>query len=82
MASCVEKRSRAQFYKSDYNVSVFQVALFDLHRDDPLMLSSIVGEAIVSCMSIENISPKEKNGTYSKIKNKHKGVHNYSDFYC
>lgn len=37
------------------------VAIFDLHRDDPLMLSSIVGEAIVSCMSIENISPKEKN---------------------
>lgn len=33
------------------------------------MLSSIVGEAIVSCMSIENISPKEKNGTYSKIEN-------------
>lgn len=28
---------------------------FDLHKDDPLMLSSIVGEAVVNCWSMKNI---------------------------
>lgn len=31
------------------------VGVFDLERDDPLMLSNIVGEAVVSCWSMENI---------------------------
>lgn len=39
------------------------VGVFDLDRDDPLMLSNIVGEAIVSCWSIENIFKRETKGT-------------------
>lgn len=46
------------------------VAVFDLHRDDPLMFSSIVGEAIVSCMSIGNISPNIKHDVALKKRGK------------
>lgn len=31
------------------------VGIFDLDRDDPLMLSNIVGEAVISCWSMKNI---------------------------
>ncbi|XP_065938117.1 transient receptor potential cation channel subfamily M member-like 2 isoform X1 [Magallana gigas] len=31
------------------------VGVFDLDQDDPLMLSNIVGEAVISCWSMENI---------------------------
>nr|XP_034320574.1 transient receptor potential cation channel subfamily M member 2-like isoform X2 [Crassostrea gigas] len=37
------------------------VGVFDLERDDPLMLSNIIGEAIVSCWSIENIFKRNRN---------------------
>lgn len=36
--------------------------MFDLERDDPLMLSNIVGEAVVSCWSMENILQIDING--------------------
>lgn len=42
------------------------VGVFDLDRDDPLMLSSIVGETIVSCWSMEHNISSESD---SKITN-------------
>ncbi|XP_078329891.1 transient receptor potential cation channel subfamily M member 2-like [Crassostrea virginica] len=33
------------------------VGVFDLNKDDPLKLSNIIGEAVVSCWSIANILP-------------------------
>lgn len=36
--------------------------MFDLERGDPLMLSNIVGEAVVSCWSMENILQIDTNG--------------------
>ncbi|XP_065924094.1 transient receptor potential cation channel subfamily M member 2 isoform X3 [Magallana gigas] len=33
------------------------VGVFDLHNNDPLMLSNVVGEAVVSCWSIEKLLP-------------------------
>lgn len=40
--------------------SIFQVRIFDLNHDDPLKLSNIVGEAIVSCWSIQNLKTDSK----------------------
>uniref|UniRef100_K1QH82 Transient receptor potential cation channel subfamily M member 8 n=1 Tax=Magallana gigas TaxID=29159 RepID=K1QH82_MAGGI len=37
------------------------VGVFDFHQDDPLMLSNIVGEAVVSCWSMENILQRDIN---------------------
>lgn len=37
------------------------VGVFDLYQDDPLMLSNIVGEAVVSCWSMENILQRDSN---------------------
>lgn len=33
-----------------------KVGIYDLKRDDPLMLPNIVGETIVSCWSMEKIA--------------------------
>lgn len=46
------KSMNASFYS--------KVGIFDVKRDDPLMLSNIVGETIVSCWSMEKIA--EANG--------------------
>lgn len=35
------------------------VGVFDLERDDPLMLSNIAGEAIINCWSIRNILQRD-----------------------
>lgn len=43
----------------------FQVGVFDLDQDDPLMLSNIVGEAVVSCWSMENIL--QRNNANGKV---------------
>ncbi|XP_052693613.1 transient receptor potential cation channel subfamily M member-like 2 [Crassostrea angulata] len=37
------------------------IGVFDLDQDDPLMLSNIVGEAVVSCWSMENILQRDIN---------------------
>lgn len=34
---------------------MFQIGIFDLDQDDPLKLSNIVGEAVVSCWSTEDL---------------------------
>lgn len=39
-----------------------KVRVFDLNSDDPLILSNIVGEAVVSCWSMANILPTDTNG--------------------
>ena len=39
-----------------------QIGVFDLNSDDPLKLSSIVGEAVVSCWSVEKILPAQTKG--------------------
>uniref|UniRef100_A0A8W8NU11 TRPM SLOG domain-containing protein n=1 Tax=Magallana gigas TaxID=29159 RepID=A0A8W8NU11_MAGGI len=39
------------------------VGIFDLDRDDPLTLSNIVGDTVVSCWSIENILETIKHGS-------------------
>ncbi|XP_078329885.1 transient receptor potential cation channel subfamily M member-like 2 [Crassostrea virginica] len=38
------------------------VGVFDLNSDDPLKLSNIVGETVVSCWSIEKILPNDTKG--------------------
>nr|XP_022311634.1 transient receptor potential cation channel subfamily M member 1-like [Crassostrea virginica] len=38
------------------------IGVFDLNSDDPLKLSSIVGEAVVSCWSVEKILPAQTKG--------------------
>lgn len=43
----------------------FQVGVFDLDQDDPLMLSNIVGEAVISCWSMENIL--QRNNANGKV---------------
>lgn len=45
------------------------IGVFDLDRDDPFMLSSIVGEAVVSCWSMENILPAESTKSLEKPAN-------------
>lgn len=40
-------------------IILLQVGVFDLDVDDPLKLSNIVGEAVVSCWSMANILPTE-----------------------
>lgn len=42
-----------------------QIRVFDLDHDDPLMLSSIIGEAVVACWSMEGIFRKQGYGKYS-----------------
>lgn len=37
----------------------FKVGVFDVDSDDPLMLSNIVGEAVVSCWAMEKILPRK-----------------------
>lgn len=39
-----------------------KVRVFDLNSDDPLILSNIVGEAVVSCWSMANILPTDTKG--------------------
>lgn len=43
---------------------VLQIRVFDLANDDPLMLSSIIGEAVVCCWSMEGIFRKQGYGKY------------------
>ncbi|XP_056002332.1 uncharacterized protein LOC130049150 isoform X2 [Ostrea edulis] len=48
------------------------VGVFDVDSDDPLMLSNIVGEAVVSCWAMEKILPrKTKNEDTSKTGSSH-----------
>lgn len=49
-----------------------QIGIFDLNHDDPLKLSNIVGEAVVSCWSIENLKTDGKENADPK-KYKHEG---------
>lgn len=42
-----------------------QIRVFDLDHDDPLMLSSIIGEAVVGCWSMEGIFHNQNHGKYS-----------------
>lgn len=41
-----------------------QIRVFDLAHDDPLMLSSIIGEAVVGCWSKEGTFRKHGYGKY------------------
>lgn len=41
-----------------------QIRVFDLDHDDPLMLSSIIGEAVVGCWSMEGIFRNKGYGKY------------------
>nr|XP_022311262.1 uncharacterized protein LOC111116556 [Crassostrea virginica] len=43
------------------------VGVFDLNKDDPLKLSNVIGEAVVSCWSIANILPTTTKRKESKI---------------
>lgn len=47
----------------------FQIGVFDLDQDDPLMMLSIVGNMIVNCKSIQQALERYKNGMNSNYKN-------------
>lgn len=65
------------------------VGVFDLYNDDPLMLSNVIGEAVVSCWSIEKLlhdhkeiavkNTKEKVGTASTGKENNTGSQTFKD---
>lgn len=42
------------------------VGVFDLHENDPLMLAGIVGEAVVSFLSMKNIVPISSDDLFKK----------------
>lgn len=42
-------------FKLNLFVLTFQIGIFDLDKDDPLKLSNIVGEAVVSFWSTEDL---------------------------
>lgn len=52
---CIRHRIRIYLFL----LILLQVGVFDLDVDDPLKLSNIVGEAVVSCWSMANILPTE-----------------------
>jgi hypothetical protein len=41
-----------------------QIGVFDVDNDDPLKLSNIVGEAVVSCLAMEKILTEETKSTF------------------
>nr|XP_034329613.1 transient receptor potential cation channel subfamily M member-like 2 isoform X2 [Crassostrea gigas] len=84
-----EKYEQLKEHMQSINKKSELVGVFDLYNDDPLMLSNVVGEAVVSCWSIEKLLPdpkeilvknkKEKLGTVSTGKENNTGNQTIKD---
>lgn len=45
----------------------FQIGVFDLDQDDPVKLSNIVGETVVSCWSMEHVIATKQSAAGMKL---------------